>query len=158
MSSVAYQRPDSKPKMHKDSRKRSVMNTHHTESLLQRCAMVRGSHAFGKIINQNLIDIAQFEPLTGGSFHYTYAPVHVGRVTVLQVVRLTAGYVGACVEGLMTHKHAVAERTPGEPFGRCQTAMGDKPSIDVHEIGVAIEHGGQLLTGFYACGYVLKRR
>ena len=76
----------------------------------------------------------------------------------MQVVRLTAGDVGACIEGLMTHKHAVAERTPGEPFGRSQTAVGNKLPIDIHEISITIEHGRQFLTGFYACSYVLKRR
>ena len=54
------------------------MNAHHTEAFLQRGAVVLGCHAFGKVVHQNLIDIAQFEPLTGGSFHYTYAPVYVG--------------------------------------------------------------------------------
>ena len=65
---------------------------------------------------------------------------------VAAVVVVLAGQVGAHVEGLVAHEHALPERTPGEPLGRREAAAAHEASLGVDQVGVAIDDGGQLLS------------
>jgi hypothetical protein len=43
------------------------------------------------------------------------------------------------VEGLMTNKHTVSERTPSEVFGRGKPTITKELAVIVHNVSVAVE-------------------
>ena len=96
------------------------------------------------IVGYYHLQVQQGHVLLLGGLHHADTPVNIGRITVLHVVRCGDGKVGAGVEGLMTHQHALLKRFPREVFGRSQSAMTQKTAFAINNVGVAVEHGGIL--------------
>ena len=138
------------------SRTETIMLTHHQEALLERCPMVFNAQSTSKIVDDNCVDISQWQVLLSCRFHHSDAPVDVGREFEMQVVEVLFGDVCAGIKGLMTHQHATAERTPCELFGRREPTVAKEMAIVVDDIGVAIENTGERFALSNAAGNMLK--
>ena len=71
--------------------------------------MVLYRHASVEVIDHHRINIAQWKSLALGRFHHADTPVHIGREAILHVVGVGLGQVGARIERLVAHQHALAE-------------------------------------------------
>ena len=117
--------------------------------------MIFNAQSTSKIVDDNCIDVSQWQVLLSCRFHHSDAPVDVGREFEMQVVEVLFGDVCAGIKGLMTHQHATAERTPCELFGRREPTVAKKMSIVVDDIGVAIENTGERFALSNAGGNVV---
>ena len=91
---------------------------------------------------------------SAGSLHCPYAPIDIGRETVLQVVERSN--VTAHEKGLMAHKHPTLETLPGEFFGSLQTAHPYEVTLLVDLGSFAIKNFGQGVIAFESGNHTFK--
>ena len=99
------------------------------------------------IVGNNHVEVVKGNVFLGGSLHDADAPVDIGRVTIAEVVRCGNGEVSTGRESLMTDKHAVTERFPGEVLRRRETAMMKESAFGIDNIRITVEHGRFLTKG-----------
>ena len=109
--------------------------------------MVEGGLAFLGVVGYNHVEVVKGNVFLGGGLHDADAPVDIGRVTIAEVVRCGNGEVSTGIESLMTDKHAVTERFPGEVLRGRETAMVKEPAFGIDDIGFAVEDSGELTLG-----------
>ena len=116
--------------------------------------MVFVCHATVKIVNYHLADVSQGKTPLSAQFHYAYAPVNISGETIFHIIIWCfLGKVCPRVKRLMTNQHAPLERAPCESLWRAQPAMTQKMPIRGHDVGVSIQHTGQLLAIAYRGHY-----
>ena len=107
--SFLYDAADDEPCVHGERGEKPVMASHDVEALAQRCLVVARGGALLGVAGHRPPDVRQWQLHAVGLAHDAYAPVNVGRETVAQVVLGVLCNVGACIECLVAHEHAVAE-------------------------------------------------
>ena len=87
-----------KPGMNKERSEQPVMGAHHLEALAKRSTMVLHRHAAVKVMSDNGAYIAQRQVKPCRLFHHTYAPVYIGRETIIKIIMDAFRQVGTGIE------------------------------------------------------------
>lgn len=128
--------------MHGERREQPIVTAHHRETLLERRTMVLGGITAIHEISHDTWHSPEWQVSSFCLLHHADAPIHVSRVTVLQIVGNVAGNVLSGVECLMAHQHAFPKRAPRQTVGHAQMALAQESSLAVHDVGIAIDDGG----------------
>ena len=110
----------------------AIVVRHDAEALTQGGFVVARGHSLAQIVGHDGVGIEQRQPLMLSFAHDANTPIEVGRESVLKVVVEMTSQVCAGKESLVTHEHAVAERTPTETFGGRQTTRTKKMTFVIH--------------------------
>ena len=98
-----------KPDVHEACRHETIVTAHHAEPFLERCTVVGCCHAAIEKVDYHTSHIAHGQTAAACFTHDAYAPVDIGRIAIVEIIRCLLGKVGACIKRLMTHQHAFHE-------------------------------------------------
>ena len=87
-----------KPRMNKERSEQPVMGAHHLEALAKRSTMVLHRHTSIEIMGDDSTHIAQWQVKPCRLFHHTYAPVYIGRETIIEIIMDAFCQVGTGIE------------------------------------------------------------
>ena len=87
-----------KPGMNKERSEQPVMGAHHLETLTKGSTMVLHRHTSIEIMGDNGAYIAQWQVKPCRLFHHTYAPVYIGRETIIEIIMDAFCQVGTGIE------------------------------------------------------------
>lgn len=134
--------------MHGERREQPIVTAHHREAFLERRTMVLGGITAIHEISHDTWHSPEWQVSSFCLLHHADAPIHVGRVAVLQVVGNVAGNVQSGVERLMAHQHAPSERSPRQTVGHAQMALAQETAVSIDNVGVAIDDGRPQFRSF----------
>ena len=128
--------------MHGECIQEAIVLTHDLEALQKRIPVVlRGITAIHEI-SYDTWHPEEWQLSFFGLLHHADAPIYISRVTVLQVVGNVARNVQTGIKRLVTHQHALFERSPRQLVGYAQMALAKETALAIHNVGVAVEDGG----------------
>ena len=109
--------------MEYDGLQETIVVSHHSEAFLQGVTMVLGGVATLFEVSQDGMRIDQRHLTLLCLLHNTNAPVDIGRMAILQVIRALAGNLCAHIESLMAHQHTLFEGFPRETLWWAMSAQ-----------------------------------
>lgn len=120
-------------------RQRAEITAHYVESFAQRSLHVCCCHSLAQIMYYSLIHIM----IASGMLQTSYAPVIVGRETIVQIVE-TSDFTQRD-KSLMTHSHTVLKRVERQHLRCAQMPRSQHPSVTVHYIGLTIDYARKII-------------
>ena len=111
-------RPHHKPKMLAYCGECSIVFIHNLKALYKGCLMTLSCHSSFEERAKSLVGVHQLKTLFLSLFHYSDAPIHIGRIFVVEIVRHLLCDVGSCIESLMANQHPFLETLPREHLWR----------------------------------------
>ena len=126
--------------MAQDGGNRAVVMAHDGKSLFERGSVMARCFAFVEVVDKCEVRIEQLI----GLLHAAYAPIHIGRIAVLQIVH--GGYIATGYKSLMTHQHTIRKATPSELLRGMQTAHHQEVTVGIDNGCLAIHYSGAIVT------------
>lgn len=127
--------------MSKDGRKRTIVLSHNLETFDEGLTVIFCGKTLAEVIGEDEMCIDNAVTTTLGMLDDSNAPIVVSRVAILKVVGEEAGNVCTDIERLVADEHAHEETLSSEMFGRLKSAVTQKITVIVHEVGLTIDNG-----------------
>ena len=138
-SSALEYGPNYEPSVKEDGLNVAIVFSHHVESFHQRVTMMLCRVATLLKVGHYHVRIHQSQSSALCFLHDTDAPVHIRRVSVLQVIGKLTGYIQTHIESLMTHQHTLLKRAPRQRLWRPVSAQSEEVALSIRRRSVAID-------------------